>query len=329
MTEMLTPDFFLQDVDLYVELTTMKQSLVTEKNRKLRRFRELYPDTNIKLLYRRDYHRMLAKYGFGPLAQSEVRGIDRVLFTAPTIERKVSELGRNITRDYKGRQPVLVGVLKGMLCFMADLMRAVSLPAEIEFMAISRYRGRRRSSGVRITKDLDSDLDGKDVILVEDIIDSGMTLNYLVGYLSSKNPASLEVCTLLDKRVRRLVDVPIKYVGFEVARRVCGRVRPGLRREIPEHALHRRAEARRRRVATPYPPGADYIVARLTRAWKIRSGISLAPSMPSLASIPTGWRNAGRLERTILWTTLATPVGSDTSHPYRPCLALYASMYGA
>ena len=216
ITEMLTPDFFLQDVDLYVELTTMKQSLVTEKNRKLRRFRELYPDTNIKLLYRRDYHRMLAKYGFGPLAQSDVRGIDRVLLTAPTIERKVSELGRNITRDYKGRQPVLVGVLKGMLCFMADLMRAVSLPVEVEFMAISRYRGRRRSSGVRITKDLDSDLDGKDVILVEDIIDSGMTLNYLVNYLRSKNPASLEVCTLLDKRVRRLVDVPIKYVGFEV-----------------------------------------------------------------------------------------------------------------
>ena len=215
VTEMLTPDFFLEDVELYVELTTMKQSLVTEKNRKLRRFRELYPDTNIKLLYRRDYHRMLAKYGFGPLAQSDVRGIDRVLFTAPTIERKVSELGRNISRDYKGRQPVLVGVLKGMLCFMAYLMRAVSLPAEVEFMAISRY-GRRRRSGVRITKDLDSDLDGKDVILIEDIIDSGMTLNYLVEYLRSKNPASLEVCTLLDKRVRRLVDVPIKYVGFEV-----------------------------------------------------------------------------------------------------------------
>ena len=110
---------------------------------------------------------------------------------------------------------MLVSVLKAMLCFMADLMRAVSLPDEIEFIAISRY-GRRRRSVVRITKDLDSGLDGKDVILIEDIIDSEMTLNYLVDYLRSKNQTSQEVCTLLDKPARRTVDVPIKYVGFEL-----------------------------------------------------------------------------------------------------------------
>ena len=215
VVEMLTPDFFLPDLDLYVELTTMKQSLVTEKNRKIRHMRELYPDTNVKLLYRRDYHRMLAKYGFGPLGLAEVKGIDRVLFTARQIQQRVGRVGREISRDYEARQPVLVGVLRGMLCFMADLMREITLPVEIEFMAISTYGGESRPS-VSITKDLDLDVSGRDVILVEDIVDSGMTLNYLLGYLGSKAPASLEVCALLDKRARRIVDIPIKYVGFEI-----------------------------------------------------------------------------------------------------------------
>ena len=215
VAEMLTPDFYLADLDLYVELTTLKQSLVTEKNRKIRRMGELYPEVSVKLLYRRDYHRLLAKYGFGPLAQAEVRGIDRVLFTAPQIERRVAQMGRQISRDYKGKEPVLVGVLRGMLCFMADLMREISLPVEVEFMATSSYRGEDQSS-VRITKDLDIGITGRDVVLVEDIVDSGMTLNYLVNYLRSKGPATLEVCALLDKRARRIVDVPVKYVGFEV-----------------------------------------------------------------------------------------------------------------
>ena len=215
VVEMLTPDFYLPDLDLYVELTTMKQSLVTEKNRKIRRMGELYADINIKLLYRRDYHRILAKYGFGPLAQADVKGIDKVLLTTPQIQRRVGQLGRKISRDYKRREPVLVGVLRGMLCFMADLMREISLPVEVEFMATSSYSG--ESQGVvRITKDLDTGISGKDVILVEDIVDSGMTLNYLLGYLRSKQPASLEVCALLDKRVRRIVEVPVRYVGFEV-----------------------------------------------------------------------------------------------------------------
>ena len=215
LAEALTPDFYLADLDLYVELTTLKQSLVTEKNRKIRRMGELYPDVKVKLLYRRDYHRLLAKYGFGPLAQAEVRGIDRVLFTAPQIERRVAQMGRRISRDYKGKEPVLVGVLRGMLCFMADLMREIALPVEVEFMATSSYRGEDQSS-VRITKDLDVGITGRDVVLVEDIVDSGMTLNYLVNYLRSKGPATLEVCALLDKRARRIVDVPVKYVGFEV-----------------------------------------------------------------------------------------------------------------
>ena len=215
VVEMLTPDFYLPDLGLYLELTTMKQSLVTQKNRKIRRMGELYPEVSIRLLYRRDYHRLLAKYGFGPLAQAEVKGIDRVLLTARQIEQKVSELGRQISQDYRERQPVLLGVLRGMLCFMADLMREVTLPVEIEFMSISRYGGGDEPA-VHITKDLDVGIGGRDVILVEDIVDSGMTLNYLLGHLRSKGPATLAVCTLLDKRARRLVDIPIRYVGFEV-----------------------------------------------------------------------------------------------------------------
>ena len=215
VVEMLTPDFYLPDLDLYIELTTMKQSLVTEKNRKIRRLRELHPDINIRLLYRRDYHRLLAKFGFGPLANADVRGVDRVLFTTRQVQHRVAQLGRQISQDYAGRQPVLVGVLRGVICFMADLMRQVSLPVEVEVMAVSRYGGEELSA-VKITKDLDSDISGRDVIMVEDIVDSGMTLNYLLGYLNTRGPATVEVCALLDKRARRIVDVPIRYVGFEV-----------------------------------------------------------------------------------------------------------------
>lgn len=215
VVEMLTPDFYLVDLDLYVELTTMKQSLVTEKNRKIRRMRELYPETTIKLLYRRDFHRLLAKYGFGPLAKARVRGIERVLLTARQIQQRVGKLGRQISEDYKDRQPILVGVQRGMVCFMADLMRKISLPIGVDFMSISHYAGGNPRE-VRITKDLDMGLSRQDVILVEDIVDTGMTLNFLINHLKSKSPASMEVCSLLDKSARRIVDVPIRYVGFQV-----------------------------------------------------------------------------------------------------------------
>lgn len=213
--EMFTPDFYLSELDLYVELTTMQQRLVTEKNRKLRRLRQLYPEVNIRLLYRRDYHRILAKYGYGPLAGADVGRFDRVLFSAQQVERRVGQLGRQISRDYAESHLLLVGVLKGMICFMADLMRRITVPLGVDFMAISHYES-EGNGAVRIVKDLEQSVGGLDVLVVEDIVDTGMTLNYLLGYLSARQPRSLKVCILLDRRARRLVDIPLEYVGFEI-----------------------------------------------------------------------------------------------------------------
>jgi hypoxanthine phosphoribosyltransferase len=215
VVEAFTPDFYLPDLKLYVELTTLKQSLVTEKHRKLRTFRKRYPDLEIKLLHRSDYLSLLAKYGFGPFSEVEVAGIHEVLISATELERRVGELGAQISRDYKGKEPLLVGVLRGVTCFMADLMRHISLPLAIDYMAISSYKG-GESGAVRIVKDLDEPIADRDVLVVEDIVDTGMTLNTLLAGLRLRQPASLRVCALLDKRVRRLADVPIDYVGFEV-----------------------------------------------------------------------------------------------------------------
>jgi hypoxanthine phosphoribosyltransferase len=193
----------------------MRQDLTTEKHRKVRRLEESYPEVQVKLLHRSDYLSLLAKYGFGPFSEVEVAGIHEVLITASDVERRVGELGAEISRDYRGREPLLVGVLKGVTCFMADLMRHVSLPLAVDFMSITSYEGEHQGS-VRIIKDLDEPLTGRDVLVVEDIVDTGMTLNTLLGDMRSRSPASLKVCALLDKRVRRLVDVPLDYVGFEV-----------------------------------------------------------------------------------------------------------------
>ncbi|MBL7209806.1 MAG: hypoxanthine phosphoribosyltransferase [Dehalococcoidia bacterium] len=215
VAEMFTPDFYLPELDLYIELTTLKQSLITEKNRKLRRLREVHPEVNIKLLNKKDYLRLLAKYGYGALGETKVEGIDRVLFSHTQIERQTKALATRISRDYVGRQLVLVGILKGVICFMADLMQHISLPLTVDFMAISYYGG-DADPAVKITKDLDTSIAGLDVLMVEDIVDTGMTLNYVLNHLSSHKPATLHVCTLLDKRARRLADVPLDYIGFEV-----------------------------------------------------------------------------------------------------------------
>ncbi len=213
--EMFTPDFYLPGLDLYVELTTLKQNLVTEKNRKLRHLRELYPEIKIALLYKKDFDRLLAKYGYGPMAQARGHGVSRVLYSTAEIQHRVRELAEQISSEYAGRHPIMVGVLRGVFCFMADLVRQMTVPVEVEFMAISYYSA-GKSSVVKITKDTDLNIAGKPVILVEDIVDTGMTLNYMLNHLKAKQPASLTVCTLLDKRVRRIVDVPLDYIGFEV-----------------------------------------------------------------------------------------------------------------
>jgi hypoxanthine phosphoribosyltransferase len=141
--------------------------------------------------------------------------IDRILLTPEQIATRVGELGRQISSDYAGRDLVLVTVLKGGLFFMADLSRSIDMLHTLDFMAVSSY-GLHAGGGVRIVKDLDEDIEGRDVLMVEDIIDTGLTLHYLLRVLRERKPASLAVCTLLDKDVRRIVDLPIEYHGFSV-----------------------------------------------------------------------------------------------------------------
>jgi len=139
---------------------------------------------------------------------------------AEALQQRVAELGAQISRDYAGRDLFMMGVLKGAVFFVADLMRQVEVGCELDFMAVSSYGSLTDSSGVvRILKDLDSSIEGKDVLIVEDIVDSGLTLNYLLRNLRARSPRSLEVCALLVKPGRRQIELPIRYVGFEIPNR--------------------------------------------------------------------------------------------------------------
>jgi hypoxanthine phosphoribosyltransferase len=143
--------------------------------------------------------------------------IGEVLVNADDLERRVGELAKEISRDYEGRDLLLIGILRGAVLFLADLLRELTIPCEIDFMAVSSYGSHTDSSGVvRILKDLDGPIEGRDVLIVEDIIDSGLTLQYLMRNLNARNPASVQVCSLLTKPERRRVDLPTKYVGFEI-----------------------------------------------------------------------------------------------------------------
>ncbi len=142
--------------------------------------------------------------------------MDGLLLTEEEIRERVSDMGARITADYAGRDLVLVTVLRGGLFFLADLCRRVELPLRLDFMAISGYQTSSDTGHVRITKDLDEDITGAAVLIVEDIIDTGLTLNYLVSALRQRDPASIEVAVLLDRDVRRIVDLPIAYRGFSV-----------------------------------------------------------------------------------------------------------------
>jgi len=149
---------------------------------------------------------------------SEINGdIDQVLITEDEIQSKVALLGKEISEDYRGRDLLLVGVLKGAFTVMADLSRAISIPCEFDFMAVSSYGSSTRTSGiVRIMKDLDLEIEGRHVLIVEDVIDSGLTLSYLLRNLRSRNPESLEVCAMLSKPDAQKVNLDVKYHGFEL-----------------------------------------------------------------------------------------------------------------
>jgi hypoxanthine phosphoribosyltransferase len=141
----------------------------------------------------------------------------KVLITKEELEQKVKELGQMITKDYKDKDLMIVGVLKGCVIFLSDLIREIDLPLTMDFMVVSSYGSSTKSSGVvRIIKDLEKDIAGKDVLIVEDIVDTGLTLNYLVDYLKSRNANSVKICTLLEKPDRRKAEVEMEYVGFRI-----------------------------------------------------------------------------------------------------------------
>jgi hypoxanthine phosphoribosyltransferase len=155
-----------------------------------------------------------------PARLTSVPELGETLVSAEDLQRRVAELGEEISRDYAGRSLLLVGVLKGAVFFLSDLMRFIEIPVEVDFMAVASYGSATDSSGVvRILKDLDAAIEGRDVLIVEDIVDSGLTLQYLMRNLGSRNPRSLEVCALLTKPERRKVDLPTRYVGFEIPNR--------------------------------------------------------------------------------------------------------------
>jgi hypoxanthine phosphoribosyltransferase len=146
--------------------------------------------------------------------------IGETLVSKEDLQRRVAELGQELSRDYEGRDLFMVGVLKGAVLFLADLMRHIDVPCEIDFMAVSSYGSQTDTSGVvRILKDLDAPIEGRHVLIVEDIIDSGLTLQYLMRNLNARRPASLEVCSLLTKPERLRVDLSPKYIGFEIPNR--------------------------------------------------------------------------------------------------------------
>ena len=218
-TEMFTPDFYLPEHDLYVELTTMKQSLVTPKNRKVRLLKELYPDINIRLLYRQDYQQLLARAGYGVFENPQhIRRdqIQEILISPVELETRVRAMARKISRDYKDQPVLLVGVLKGITFFLADLARQIKVPTAIDYLAIARYEGAQRGERVRIVRDVDVPIEGRHVILVEDMVNTGLTMDYVLGELRKRGPASLVVAALLDRQGRRLVEVPLRYVGFQI-----------------------------------------------------------------------------------------------------------------
>lgn len=216
VAEMFTPDFYLPEQDLFVELTTMKQSLVTRKHRKIRRFKSMYPNVNIVLVHRKAFHELLGRFGYGSIDITSLapEDIERILFSAAEIRQRVTQLGQQISVDYADRSLVLVGLLKGITFFLADLAREITRPLAIEYLSVAGPG--QAPDGVMIDKGLDLDIRGKHVLLVEDIVNTGLTMDFVLEHLRERGPASVDVCALLDKTERRLVGVDVRYVGFQI-----------------------------------------------------------------------------------------------------------------
>jgi len=143
--------------------------------------------------------------------------ISEIIYSETDIQDRIAELGKDLSQDYRGLNPLMVGVLKGVLFFMADLLRRVTIPVEVDFMAVSSYSSEARNQGyVRLEKDLEIPIQNRHIVFVEDVIDTGLTLNYILKNLRTRQPASLEVCVLFDKPTKRLIDIPIKYKGFNL-----------------------------------------------------------------------------------------------------------------
>lgn len=146
------------------------------------------------------------------------KDIEKIIFSEEEIKNKIKELANRINNDYRGKKLILIGILKGSFIFISDLIRAIDLQVQVDFMAISSYGDAMESSGVvKINKDLDKSIEGQEVLIVEDIIDGGLTMKYLINTLSARNPKSLKTCALLDKKERRVIDVNVDYIGFEIA----------------------------------------------------------------------------------------------------------------
>lgn len=217
IVQMFTPDFYLPEQDLFIELTTMKQSLITKKHGKIRRVKELHPEIKVMLLTRRDYHELLSQYGYGAVEITALpeSDIERILYSQSEIAARVAALGKEISHDYADHSLILAGLLKGVTFFMADLARAITRPLALDYLAVAPPHP-DQSERVRFIKDLDLDIRDRHVLLIEDILTTGLTIDFVISRLRKRRPASLEVCALFDKREQRVVDVLARYIGFQI-----------------------------------------------------------------------------------------------------------------
>lgn len=220
--EYVTPDFYLPDYDLYIELTTMKQRLVTRKNRKFRKLRECYPNVRVRILYLRDFERLREAFGFS-LRRTEGR-IGEVRFTETDVKQRVAELAEQLAEalepkmslEFSGR-PVLLGVGKGSRTFLtaiSDHVRGLGVPVDLDQVDLSGTSDRGKHRRVRVKRPPSTLLAGRHIIIVQEIISSGLSAAYLEDWLRRQGAADVEICVLLDREVARVLDIPLEFRGF-------------------------------------------------------------------------------------------------------------------